>query len=303
MISASARRLSVFKAVVEEGGFNRAAMRLDISQPSVGAHVKALEQQAGHALFERKRGARPELTKAGEAVYAMALEVLRRGEEAAQQLDELRPAHDLLVSLAVHRDLGPYRLPAHLASFAKRSPGIRFVTHAGTIEDVLGLVRAETASLGLFLSLGAVSDLDSVVLGHEPMAIVVSPHHPLARKPQVTTADLAAASYVTGLRSSSYFEITDRLLKRIGVGHYGIAMEVQDFAMVRELTRHGTGVACLALCTVQDDLRAGALVRLSISGRPLDSFELRCAYRDPLPEVARRFMDHLREQLNAPSPA
>ena len=104
MISASARRLSVFKAVVEEGGFNRAAMRLDISQPSVGAHVKALEQQAGHALFERKRGARPELTKAGEAVYAMALEVLRRGEEAAQQLDELRPAHDLLVSLAVHRD-------------------------------------------------------------------------------------------------------------------------------------------------------------------------------------------------------
>ena len=47
MISASARRLSVFKAVVEEGGFNRAAMRLDISQPSVGAHVKALEQQAG----------------------------------------------------------------------------------------------------------------------------------------------------------------------------------------------------------------------------------------------------------------
>ena len=64
-----------------------------------------------------------------------------------------------------------------------------------------------------------------------------------------------------------------------------------------------TTVACLALCTVQDDLRAGALVRLSISGRPLDSFELRCAYRDPLPEVARRFMDHLREQLNAPSPA
>jgi molybdate transport repressor ModE-like protein len=85
MISASARRLSVFKAVVEEGGFNRAAMRLDISQPSVGAHVRALERQAGHPLFERKRGARPRLTKAGEAVYSMALEVLRRGEEAAQQ--------------------------------------------------------------------------------------------------------------------------------------------------------------------------------------------------------------------------
>jgi len=300
MISASVRRLSVFKAVVEEGGFNRAAMRLDISQPSVGAHVRALEHQAGHALFERKRGSRPRLTKAGEAVYSMALEVLRRGEEAAQQLDELRPAQEVM-SLAVHREYGQYRLPALIASFARRSPGIRFVTHTGTVEDVVALVRARTVSLGLFPSLGGVAGLDSVVLGHEPMAIVVSPHHPLARKPSVTVADLAAASFVTGLRSSTYFEMTDRLMKRIGINRRSIAMEVQDFGMVRELARHGAGVACIALCTVQDDLRAGALVRLSVSGRPLDGFELRCAFHGPLPEPARRFMDHLREQLNAPA--
>src|SRR5262245_58529272 len=141
MISASARRLSVFKAVVEEGGFNRAAIRLDISQPSVGAHVRALERQAGHALFERTRGARPRLTKAGEAVYSLALEVLRRSEQAEQQLDELRPTRDQIVSLAVHRVLGQHRLPALIASFAANSPGIRFVTHTGTIEDVLGLLR------------------------------------------------------------------------------------------------------------------------------------------------------------------
>jgi DNA-binding transcriptional LysR family regulator len=300
MISASARRLSVFKAVVEEGGFNRAAMRLDISQPSVGAHVRALEQQAGHTLFERKRGSRPRLTKAGEAVYSMALEVLRRGEEAAQQLDDLRPTQEVM-SLAVHREYGQYRLPALLASFARRSPGIRFVTHTGTVEDVVALVRARTVSLGLYPSLGAVAGLDSVVLGREPMALVVSPHHPLARKPSVTIADLAAASFVTGLRSSTYFEMTDRLMKRIGINRRSIAMEVQDFGMVRELARHGAGVACIALCTVQDDLRSGALVRLSVSGRPLDSFELRCAFHDPLPEPARRFMDHLCEQLNAPA--
>lgn len=290
--------MSVFKAVVEEGGFNRAAMRLDISQPSVGAHVRALEQQAGHTLFERKRGSRPRLTKAGEAVYSMALEVLRRGEEAAQQLDDLRPAQEVM-SLAVHREYGQYRLPALLASFARRSPGIRFVTHTGTVEDVIALVRTRTVSLGLLPSLGAVAGLDSVVLGHEPMAIVVSPHHPLARKPSVTVADLAAASYVTGLRSSTYFDMTDRLMKRIGINHRSIAMEVQDFGMVRELARHGAGVACIALCTVQDDLRSGSLVRLSIGGRPLDGFELRCAFHGPLPEPARRFMDHLREQLNA----
>ena len=43
MISASARRLNVFKSVVDCGGFNLAAMQLGIAQPSVGAHIKALE--------------------------------------------------------------------------------------------------------------------------------------------------------------------------------------------------------------------------------------------------------------------
>jgi len=51
MISASPRRLTVFKSVVDLGGFNLAAVRLGIAQPSVGAHIKALEAQIGQPLF------------------------------------------------------------------------------------------------------------------------------------------------------------------------------------------------------------------------------------------------------------
>ena len=72
MISASARRLSVFKAVADHGGFNLAADRLGIAQPSVGAHIRALERQVGQPLFHRRRGQRSQLTKAGETLYAIA---------------------------------------------------------------------------------------------------------------------------------------------------------------------------------------------------------------------------------------
>jgi DNA-binding transcriptional LysR family regulator len=47
MISASPRRLAVFKNVVDLGGFNAAASRLGIAQPSVGAHVKGRASSCG----------------------------------------------------------------------------------------------------------------------------------------------------------------------------------------------------------------------------------------------------------------
>ena len=75
MISASPRRLTVFKSVVDLGGFNAAATELGIAQPSVGAHIRALESQIGQPLFHRQRGSRPKLTKAGEALYTFAVEL------------------------------------------------------------------------------------------------------------------------------------------------------------------------------------------------------------------------------------
>src|ERR1700724_3484878 len=107
MISASSRRLAVFKNVVDLGGFNAAASRLGIAQPSVGAHVKALESQLGQPLFHRRRGAKPQLTKAGEAFYAYALDVLRRSEETTIALADLKAAQAREIVIAAHRDVAP----------------------------------------------------------------------------------------------------------------------------------------------------------------------------------------------------
>src|ERR1700687_4283728 len=100
MISASPRRLSVFKNVVETGGFNAAAAELGIAQPSVCAHVKALESQLGQSLFDRHRGSRPKLTKAGQAVYDFALDVLRKSEEATHALAHINASEARAITIA-----------------------------------------------------------------------------------------------------------------------------------------------------------------------------------------------------------
>ena len=132
MISASPRRLSVFKNVVETGGFNAAAARLGIAQPSVCAHVKALESQVGQPLFHRHRGSRPKLTKAGEALYGFALDMLRKSEEASAALAHIRTTEAREITVAVHRDVAASFLPAPLSAFTRKHTATRIVTRIGT---------------------------------------------------------------------------------------------------------------------------------------------------------------------------
>jgi DNA-binding transcriptional LysR family regulator len=293
MISASARRLSVFKNVVEAGGFNAAAVALGIAQPSVGAHVKALESQIGQPLFLRHRGSRPRLTKAGEALYAFATDVLHRTAETTHALSDLKAAQAREIAIAVHRDVASHFIPARLAAFRHKHPRVRVVTRIGTIEEVVALVREHTVDLGVLLASGPISGLHSDVLAPEPMVLIAAPSHPLAQHGTIGPREIAAHPFVTGLRTSRYHQLVSAALAQIGVAQVEIAMEVQESSAVKEMVRHGAGIALLPRCTAASELAAGTLVELESKNRPHD-LQLRCVYQAPATEMTQNFMQHLR---------
>jgi DNA-binding transcriptional LysR family regulator len=293
VISASPRRLNVFKTAVDLGGFNVAADRLGIAQPSVGAHIKALERQVGQPLFHRRRGARPRLTKAGETLYAFAVDVLRKSEEMSAALSHLRSTGQRDITIAAQRDIAQNFLPRHLTAYARRHPEMRFVTHTGTIEDVLRLVRDGAVDLGLYGALGPEPGVRTRQLAREPFVFVVSPRHPLAGRRAIAPRELERHPFVTGLRSSRHFAMLDSILKRMGVASYTVAMEAQDFAAVRELARHGAGIAGMLQFCVEEEIQAGALVALDLATPPVE-LQIRCAYHAPLSATARDFVADLK---------
>ena len=126
--------------------------QLGIAQPSVGRISARSNRQIGQPLFHRQRGSRPKLTKAGEALYTFAVDLLRRSEEATHALDDLRKIGAHEIAIAVHRDLLSGRYSAWLTTFTKRHPKAKIVTRTGTIEDVIALIREREVALGLFLS-------------------------------------------------------------------------------------------------------------------------------------------------------
>lgn len=293
MISASSRRLSIFKTVAELGGFNAAAENLGIAQPSVGAHIKALEKQAGQPLFHRGRGTRATLTRAGETLYSYAVEMLRQSEQASATLTGLQTGNPRELVIAAQRALSTYFLPAPLAAFSKANPGLRIVTRTGTMENVLDMVRAKSVDLGLFPALGPIPGLRSQLLVNEPLALVVTPSHPLAGKTSVTARDLEHHAFVGALRESHMSHMIEQVLRRIGVHRHDVAMEVQDFATVIELARRGAGIACEMLFCLQADIQAGVLVRLPLAGAA-PTMQVRCAAPGAPSAKARQLIEFMR---------
>jgi DNA-binding transcriptional LysR family regulator len=272
-VSASVRRLKVYKAVVEAGGFSAAAASLGIAQPSVTGHVKALERQVGERLLRRGPGRTPHLTEAGEALYAYAADVVRRSVEADANLERLRGARAPKVIFAVQRGLTHSAFLQQLAGFVRRRSDVKLALHTGTNDDVFRLLREGTADLGLFLALGPVAGLQSEAVGSEPVVLVVAPSHPLARRKRVLPSELSDYPFLSGLADSYFSHLTDVALRQVGVRRRQIGMEVQDAATIQELACAGAGIACLLRNKCEDNLRSGALVPLA-TARPL-AFEVR----------------------------
>jgi molybdate transport repressor ModE-like protein len=82
-------QLATLVAVAREGSITRASQRLHLSQPAVSAHIKALEEALGLALFERvPRGMR--LTSDGRRILVQAERTLGAHHELVEEARRLK---------------------------------------------------------------------------------------------------------------------------------------------------------------------------------------------------------------------
>ncbi len=293
MLTSSTRRLEVFKAVVDLGGLNAAAQHMDIAQPSVGAHLKALEEEVGEVLLQRRRGTRPTLTEAGRVMYELAKHIIERDELAAMRLAGLKARQSSQIRFAAQRDLALDYLPGRLSAFAGMSPHAHVVTHIGTIEDVLGLVRNGAVQVGVLLSAGSMRGMNAEVIGRMRLEVVSASDHPLAAASDITPLDLAQYRFIMGLKGSIYHRIVQRALKGIGLDDCQIALELQESSAIKQALRYGKSLACLPGCTIREEVKAGALSALRLR-KDLQTLQIYCVYSSPPTKAVRRLIDTLR---------
>ena len=129
------RHLHYFWVVTKEGGFARAADRLDMAVQTISAQVRELEKSLGHQLL-KPAGRGVALTEAGQAAFARAEEIFQLGQCLADEVREA--ASGKVARLAVGLSDGISKLAAHaLLAPVLATPNLRLVCHEGEFEQLL----------------------------------------------------------------------------------------------------------------------------------------------------------------------
>ncbi|MGD9550242.1 MAG: LysR family transcriptional regulator [Burkholderiaceae bacterium] len=129
------RHLYYFWVVAKEGGFARAAQRLDMAIQTVSVQVRALEQDLGCQLL-KPSGRGVVVTEAGQAVLTRAEEIFQLGERIPAEAQAA--AAGLGSRLTVGLSDGLSKLAAHtLLRPVLDAPSLHLVCHEGEVDDLL----------------------------------------------------------------------------------------------------------------------------------------------------------------------
>ena len=140
--------LRTFAAVVDCGGFTRAAERVHLTQSTVSQQIKKLETRVGHVLLMRdKSTGSVQTTEEGELLLGYARRLLTTAAEAMEIMR--KPTAPKTVRLGVPEDFAGRRLIDLLSSFSATSPQIRLDTTSGWSVELRRLLDAGEIDLAL----------------------------------------------------------------------------------------------------------------------------------------------------------
>lgn len=251
-MSLNYRRLLYFRTVAEEGGVTAAARVLHVSQPSVSAQVRKLEESVGHRLFERD-GRSMRLTPEGRVVLDYAGEILRLGRELEETVAAGLPGR-------------PIRLTAGLSATIPNLVALKLLSPAFGLPDPVRIVVREKRTDRLLADL-ATHELD-LVLADVPIPPTVSVqafNHPLGRSPiDILAPPLLAHRLRPGFPASLdgqpfLLPAEGYALRRSLEDWFGtigirprIAAEVEDNDLINVLSEDGAGMFAAPAIIVED---------------------------------------------------
>jgi len=291
--------LRLYCDVVRLRSFSRGAEQSFVSQSAASQAVQQLETQLGVALIDRTK--RPfVVTREGEAFYGAARGILEAWEKAKAEVVAVKARVDGTVRVAAIYSVGLHDVSRPMQQFMSLYPEARVQLECLHPHKVVEAVITGEADVGIMSYPPADRALSVVPLREEPMALVCHPNHRLARRRQVTPAELAGEPFVAFDAGLTIRKAIDRALRQHNV-RVNIVMEFDNIETIKQAIIIAAGISILPRHTVQKEasIRTLAAVDMAIPDlvRPVGIVHRR---HKPLTPTAERFVQMLQEASGPP---
>ncbi|HXW74381.1 MAG TPA: LysR substrate-binding domain-containing protein [Steroidobacteraceae bacterium] len=230
-------------AVADLRHFGRAAARCFVSQPTLSAQLKKLEQDLGVQLIERAPN-NVSLTPAGEEIVARARRILEASDEVVTLARSHRDPLAGRLRLALLPTIGPYLLPRVAPAIRRSLPRLQLQLYEYQTAPMLQKLHDAELDLGILALPVELDGLESRELFREAFMVALPERHRLASHATLRVADLKDETLLLLEDGHCLRDQALEVCSRVGV------REQQDFRAtsletLRQMVATGAGVTLL----------------------------------------------------------
>lgn len=184
------RDLQYLVALADTGHFGEAAERCHISQPTLSAQIKKLEEYLGVQLFERQPR-KVSVTDVGRRIVDRARLVVRQAEDIREVARASRDPLTGKLRVGLIPTIAPYLLPRVAPRLKSRLPDLQLMLYEYQTGPLLEKLRAGELDLAILALPADTAGLETRSLFAESFVVAMPRGHRLAARKRLKPADLA----------------------------------------------------------------------------------------------------------------
>lgn len=264
-------RLQVFIHAAETLNFSEAAKRLNLSQPTISHHIKALEKKIGAELFERA-GGHLHLTQAGRFLLPNARQLVRQAVSFQELVDSMKDEFVGDLRIACSTTVGKYLLPRFSARLRQQHPGIKISMNKCAPEQAVMQLLEDEADLALISSELNEQGFEIQEFFIDEIPLIVHPNHAWASRESISPDELLEEPFLIREVSSGTRRVllTELAKHDISLEDLDILLELGSAEAILETVADGTGISFVSRMATSRMLRWGELAEVGV-----DELELR----------------------------
>lgn len=249
--------LKTFVTLAEVKNFTKTAEILLMSQPSVSLHIKNLEKEFQTKLFVRSPKFL-QITPTGEILYERAKQMITIYEQTKQDILEHHHSIKGELKIGASFSIGEYILPSLLFEIQNDYPELEIHVVIGNTEEIVQSVRLYQVDIGLIEGQTNEKELSVHSFMEDELFIVSSNNHELAKKDEVTMADLQNQAWVTREVGSGTREYLNHFFRSNGLKVKSL-LTISSSQGIKETLINGMGLSLLSRSVIERDVQQGIL--------------------------------------------
>ncbi|MEW6053462.1 MAG: selenium metabolism-associated LysR family transcriptional regulator [Nitrospirota bacterium] len=286
-------QLKVFASVFKNRSFSKASEELNLTQPTISNHIKALEDEFNCKLFDRLgRTIMP--TKEAEVLFTHSLEIIEKANTIKDAIMEV--SRDLTGKILIGASTipGVYLMPGIMAEFQKQYPSISFQIMISDSRGIIDSVSSHEMLLGIVGAKLGNDQIRYIPFVEDELIAVSSPSLAIHNHP--TLKDFVALPMVIREEGSGTRRETEKFLESKGVSpdKLRIAGIFGSTDAVKQAVKSGLGVSILSRFSVADELQHNVLREISLADIQMKRrFYVVTHKKRTLPKSYEAFLEHI----------